>query len=241
MNKESIYKIIGYHGKYSENVKKNLKKLLKENHPDHGGDKSIFKLLLDVKKELETKQVPFEYTKENNVKEYKDIDYKYCNEMIIKLAKEKEKIDKRIIEKSKEGYEVANNYRIFYRNSINEASEILNYNNKNTIKRIKFLSIAMLIILLITFFLAVLKNNLVMFGLFGILCFITILIIYKYFLLVRNISLQNEKRLNKYINVIAKMKNVSEKQDNLLKEIKELERKKENIENDLRFYNNLLK
>ena len=66
MNKDSIYRIIGYHGEYSDSVKKALKKLLKENHPDRNGNVEIFKIINEVKNELETDKVSFQYAKVKN-------------------------------------------------------------------------------------------------------------------------------------------------------------------------------
>ncbi len=88
MNKDSIYQIIGYQGEYNNNVKKALKKLLKDNHPDNHGDIKLFKLINEVKRELETNKVSYKYNDENAKNIINDIDYDFCKEMILKLEKE---------------------------------------------------------------------------------------------------------------------------------------------------------
>ena len=89
MNKESIYRIIGYHGEYNNNVKKAIRKLLKENHPDNNGDRRVFELINEVKKELEENRVSFDYKKiKSSIKKNEDIDYEYCYKMIDSISKE---------------------------------------------------------------------------------------------------------------------------------------------------------
>ena len=70
MNKESIYKIIGYNGEYNSSVKRAIRKLLKTNHPDNNGDRRIFELICEVKEELENNKVT--YSSNKNVKSSKN-------------------------------------------------------------------------------------------------------------------------------------------------------------------------
>ena len=42
MNKDDVYQIIGYQGEYTESVKKAIRKLLKDNHPDNKGNRDKF-------------------------------------------------------------------------------------------------------------------------------------------------------------------------------------------------------
>ena len=88
MNKESIYKLIGYNGEYTANVKKAIRKLLKENHPDNNGNRKIFELISEVKKELEENKVSYNSQKTIN-NSIDDIDYDYCFDMIKTITKEK--------------------------------------------------------------------------------------------------------------------------------------------------------
>lgn len=240
MNKDIIYRIIGYHGEYSESVKKALKKLLKENHPDHHGNEKVFKLITDVKKELETNQVSFKYNKEEQVSFNEDIDYNYCKKMQMKLLKEKEKIIKEIIDKRQEFSHLANNYKKIYKNSVLKADIVLNMKNKKSINVIKIIFVIMLLVIFILFWLAIIKQNLMFFILFGILSFITILIISKYFQILNEITKESKKKINQYLQMIDQVHEVSIKQEILSKDIFNLERKLKKVENDLRFYDNLL-
>lgn len=239
MDKESIYRIIGYHGQYTENVKKAIRKLLKENHPDHHGDKEIFKLINEVKKELETNQVSFKYH-DNTVKKYDDIDIDYCKKMINKLEKERNFLYEDIKAKKEITGNLTNDYKNLYRKSIDEAGGLLRKDSKK-LEEIKKLSIIMLVILLITFLFAIITRNTIIFVVFGIMCFIFILIIEKYFTIFHEISKNSEKKLKKYINLVDGIRDNIEKKTEISGEILELERKVKKVENDLRFYNNLLK
>ena len=54
MTREEILEKIRYKGEYTEAVKKRLKKLIKQYHPDvNKNDKKTILLLYDIKKELE--------------------------------------------------------------------------------------------------------------------------------------------------------------------------------------------
>ena len=239
MNKESIYRIIGYHGEYTDSVKKAIRKLLKENHPDHHGDKEVFKLINEVKKELETDQVSFKYH-EDVVNKYDDIDIDYCNKMINELEKERTNLYKEINIKKEINGNLSNDYKNLYRKSIDEAGNLLKKDSEK-LDEIKKLSILMLVILVITFIIAIIKRNIIVFIVFGIICFIFILIIEKYFVIFNEISKNSEKKVKKYVHLVDDIKENIEKKTEVSSEILELERKVKKVENDLRFYNNLLK
>lgn len=58
MNKKEIYEYLNYKGKYTKDVEKKLKKLIKKFHPDKNKeDKSTILILYEVKKELENNVV----------------------------------------------------------------------------------------------------------------------------------------------------------------------------------------
>mgnify|MGYP003297707832 CR=1 FL=1 len=57
MTREEILKKINYNGKYTKEVKSNLKKLIIKYHPDHNGDSEVFKLLNSIKKDLDNGKV----------------------------------------------------------------------------------------------------------------------------------------------------------------------------------------
>jgi len=244
MNKDSIYRIIGYHGEYSDSVKKALKKLLKENHPDRNGNVEIFKIINEVKNELETDKVSFQYAKvkNNEVNTYSDIDIDYCQKMSEKIKKDLNSLERKIVSKKEELKEINNKYRMLYENSFEEQKYLIN-NNKAalSLKKIKTRSILLLIIITIIFIVAIINNNLLLFSLFGLMCFIFIFIIIKYFNIMNSIAKNNEKNLNKYVKITSKLHFIMEKRDSLSIELWNLEREKTSMENDLRFYSNLLK
>ena len=242
MNKESIYKIIGYHGKYTDGVKKALKKLLKENHPDHKGNEEIFKLVNEVKKELENNQVSFKWNDNESINKYADIDYDYCNLMIEKLKRERSLLQQDKSEINEQMKILSNEYRERYRESIHGAEMILNKNdNLKTLKKIKLTSVIATIILIITFIVAVMQNNIVIFITFGLGCFVTIIVIEKYFDFFHKLSIKSEEKIADYLKKVDGIKNITTEQERLSKKLLNVERRINKIENDLRFYKNLLK
>ena len=71
------------------------------------------------------------------------------------------------------------------------------------------------------------------------LCFICIL--GKYFAIMKNIAKNNENNLSEYIKVTGRLTMLKEKKEEMLINRWSQEQKKKKIENDLRFYNNLIK
>ena len=62
MNKKEIYEYLNYKGKYTKDVEKKIKKLIKKFHPDKNKeDKSTILILYEVKKELENNVVHRKY------------------------------------------------------------------------------------------------------------------------------------------------------------------------------------
>ena len=243
MNKESIYRIIGYHGEYTESVKKALKKLLKDNHPDKGGDIEIFKIVNEVKKELESGKVSFKnYDKEEVQNKYSDIDYDYCEKMIKKCQKYLDVANQKIEDLELEIKKANENYKKLYQNSQEERKYLLNNSNDaQELIRIKGYAIIMLIFVIIIFSVAILKNNLIIFGVFGLLCLFFIGIMIKYFQVIRRIADNNKNNLSKYIKLTSRLTSITEKREELSKKHWLYEQKKKKVENDLRFYNNLIK
>ena len=241
MNKESIYRLIGYHGEYNDSVKKALRKLLKENHPDRQGNSEVFKLINEVKKELENNKVSIKI-KSNNYKIVDDLDYDFCYEMIEKLKKEIDNINEEINKKQYRKNSLLKEYRILYDESIREASKLLNKKNEERkLKKIKVIAITIVLFLLFFFTLAVIKNNILLFIMFGLLCFIAITIIYRYFMIIESITKKSEKQVQKHITIIHKIKDLTDERELIKKEIVKLEMEQKRMLNDLRFYENLLK
>lgn len=105
MTREEIIKELHYHGKYTNEVKRRLRKLLKKYHPDKNkkDDKTIL-LLYEIKKELENNTLQYyddtilekEESQDNNIiSKY----YLYFLEtMVEKLQRQKAAISKKIKE-----------------------------------------------------------------------------------------------------------------------------------------------
>lgn len=243
MNKDSIYKIIGYNGEYNQSVKKALKKLLKENHPDNNGNSKIFELICEVKNELENNAVSF-IVNENkkNIEKNCDIDYEYCYLMIEELDKEKKELVGSISKKNTLLRKFEEEYKSLYKESVEIETKVLNNSfDFKRMKRIKIISVLMVVILIILFVLSILKNNLVLFIIFSIISLFCIIFISQYFNIINELIKNNKRSLKDYIEVVKEINKVIAKKDKLKKEILTMEKNKKNIENDLRFYNNIIK
>ena len=243
MNKESIYRIIGYNGEYNANVKRALRKLLKDNHPDNNGDRRVFELINEVKKELEENRVSFDYKKiKSKIKINDDIDYDYCYKMIDSTNKEIKIYKKELSDKKKELANSIEDYKGFYKNSIDLETYLLSNNQrKNELKTIKILCVITLILATIAFIASVITKNIIILGIFIILALICVIIIHKAFFVMQKIAENNRNKLKKYVGVNSKLRTNQTKQEELKKEIHNVNKKVTNLENDLRFYNNLLK
>ncbi len=243
MNKESIYRIIGYNGEYNANVKKAIRKLLKENHPDNNGDRRVFELINEVKKELEENRVSFDYKKiKSSIKKNEDIDYTYCYKMMDLINKDIKEYKNELNDKKKELANIVDDYKGFYKNSIDLETYLLsNSQRKNELKSIKVLCIITLILATIAFISSVITKNIIILGIFIILALICVIIIHKAFFVMQNIAENNRSKLKKYVGVNSKLRNNQTEQKDIKKEIHDISKKITNLENDLRFYNNLLK
>ena len=135
MNKDSIYKLIGYEGEYNKEVKAKLRKLLKKYHPDHNkGNSETFKLINEVKRELEKNpHLKVKNSKETNENIQENItkeDLEYYQKKIVFLQEQNKKIENKIEENNNNLKEILQKF-----NSLNEKltnnSELLCENNDN--------------------------------------------------------------------------------------------------------------
>ena len=242
MNKDSIYKIIGYNGEYNNSVKRAIRKLLKENHPDNKGDRRIFELINEVKEELENNKVSYNYKKNNSIQINEDIDYLYCSKMVDKITKEKEIYETSLKNKNSKLKKYIDEYKINYRSSIDLENDLLS--NSMLIKKLKntkVLCILFLILAILTFIISVWQNSVLFLIIFTILTIICILIIHKSFLIIHKMTNYNKSNIKKYISTNSILRSNQRKQEELKKEINELNKRINNCENDLRFYDNILK
>ena len=242
MNKDSIYKIIGYNGEYNSNVKKAIRKLLKENHPDNNGDRRIFELINEVKEELENNKVSFEIkrnVKENGHEDF--IDYDYCSLMFEKISRKKKVYEKDLKSLKEKEKKYNDDYAKKYRESVDLETYLLsNSQYTSELKRTKSISIIILILTIIAFIVSVWKKDLIFFIIFTILVIICVLIIHKAFSIMHKITQNSRDKLKSYVGINNKLRDNTKKQDELKKEINEVTKKINNLENDLRFYNNIL-
>ena len=242
MNKDSIYRIIGYNGEYNANIKKAIRKLLKENHPDNNGDRKIFELINEVKKELEENRVSFDYkNNKSNIKINEDIDYEYCTKMINVITNKKNIYTKELESKKEELSESINEYKNYYHDSISLESYLLtNSVNMDKLKNIKAYSIITLILAIIVFFISIWTKKILFFVIFVLLALICVIIIHKAFYIMQKVTDNNRNKIKSYVGVNSKIRKNQTKQNELNQEIQDLKRKINNLDNDLRFYNNLL-
>ena len=239
MNKDSIYKIIGYNGEYNSNVKKAIRKLLKENHPDKNGDPKIFELINEVKNELENGKVSYKFDSFNSeIKKDDFIDYSY--QMREKIIKERNIYTKKL-DKIKEKLEKYNvDYKKKYRESVDLETYLLtNSKYSEELKMTKYSSIIILTLTIIVFIISVWKESLIVFILFVFLVIVCIYTIRKAFIIMHKISENSKKNLNRYVGVNSKLRRNIMEQEELKREMNEINKTINNLENDLRFYDNI--
>jgi len=118
MTKKEIYKYLKYNGVYDSGVKRRLKKLIKQYHPDRNkGDDTVMKLINEVKKELESGNVSVNVDSNTSDVSYSNknsVDIINISSIISKLNKELVSLNKKI----EDGYK--NEYKLFieYNNAI---------------------------------------------------------------------------------------------------------------------------
>lgn len=242
MNKDSIYRIIGYNGEYTASVKRAIRKLLKENHPDNKGDRKTFELINEVKKELEENRVSYNSkSTKDNIKINDDIDYLYCTKMIDEINDKLTIYTKELKEKEEKLNKYTREYKDYYRDSIDLESKLLNNSKKNSeLKNLKSMSILLLILSIIAFMLSLLTRNIVFYVLFIVLVAISVYVIHKAFLIMQKATDNNHNKVNNYVGVNNKIRDNQTNQEKLRKEIGELDKKIKRLENDLRFYHNII-
>ncbi len=243
MNKESIYRIIGYNGIYDDNVKKAIRKLLKENHPDHNGDRKIFELINEVKRELEENKVSVDFKKsKSSVINNDGIDYLYCSKMIELITKKKNMYTDELKLKNSKLANYISEYKKNYQDSLNLESYLLsNSENMSKLNNIKISCIIVIILATIVFLISIWKKELVFFCIFIALAIICAVIVHKAFYIMQKITENNRNKVKNYVVINNNIRKNQTTQNGLKKEINELNKKIKSMENDLRFYNNLLK
>ena len=242
MNKESIYQIIGYSGEFNDKVKRNLRKLLKDYHPDHDGDVKIFELINEVKKELEEDKVSIKYKKKINVNNYDGVDYDYCEQMQSELVRKNNNLNKELLEKKILMEHLEKEYRNLYNDSLKKKNDILNLEQyKKIFSKIKRKCIFLLFLLVIVFIYSIIKKNIITLILFFILAFLLIYEMKEFFITLNNVKKEKEIKLKEYFNVFKNIRDNTDKKVDEEKKILEMEQQYNINNNDIRFYNNILK
>ena len=95
--------------------------------------------------------------------------------------------------------------------------------------------------MIIVVLVAILTNNDVLFIALIILAIIGVLAVQKRVLLVHKVAEKNKKGITNYVKINNEIKENIKKRSLIKKDISELKNKLTNVENDLRFYKNLLK
>ena len=245
MNKDSIYKIIGYKGEYNKEVKAKLRSLLKKYHPDHNNGKDeIFKLINNVKRKIENenngKNKETVNCKNNKRKTNDDFDY-YKQQIDILIKKNivlESKLNSKmsIIEKQSKKYSVLDQ-------KINEKQELLCANQdkinyfSNTIKRY-FVYIMLSLFLIIVYFIT---QNIFFIGI--VVGFVSVLVVYifKAYFNIRNLIRKNNDCSIARKQLLEKIDSLKKTISNEKKNLLNIKREYNKNNNDIRFYQNQLK
>ena len=239
MNKNDIYKIIGYQGNYDNKVKKNLRKLLKENHPDIGGNIDNFKIINEVKKELEENKVSYKIKDGDVLNNINDIDYNYCLLRKEELLKEKDKYNRElniILENLQLNIK---KYGILYQESLDKGNNL--YDNDHSIDKLMIIICVIITINIILLILFIIKKNYLLLVILGFFLIFLTAILNIFFKKIKVINIKKNVKLDEYFNTINEIKISKNIKKELNNQKLELERKINKINNDIRFYENILK
>lgn len=245
MTREEIIEYIKYNGRYTKNVKKRLKKLLKKYHPDNNkNDKDTILILYQIKKELEEGTLKkVNYSLNESKSNFEDISesYAYFIELLIKKLKNKRiRIDKKLEELYKKmnyHYEKINNKQnemSFIDTDIYEIEEEI-----NELVKIDIVDFTVICLVLIIFFFFLYHNFF-----FGFIILFLIIIEINYINSRRKIyyekkdKLKQIKRIRK--NVTNEYNYYKDKVTILEKDEIELKKEKRRINNDISYYNHQL-
>ena len=244
MNKENIYQIIGYQGEYNNNVKKAIRKLLKDNHPDNHGDSKTFQIINEVKQELENNTVSYKVRNKSddiNNKKYDDFDYDFCKRMINKLTKDFSILNKSLKKKEELLKNIQESYNYLYRECLEKEKYLLSRKDdleKN--QKMKKRCLFFLIILIALFIVSILHNNIYLLLIFAIGCLLLLYQMYDFMKNLKKINIYNQKEVHEYIKLMRKVDNLCKEKNQISLEIVNLKRKIKKKENDLRFYHNII-
>lgn len=246
MNKDSIYKLIGYKGEYNKEVKTKLRKLLKKYHPDHNkGNSETFKLINEIKKELEQNPSIKTNKSKNNINNSRvkvtkeDLDY--YKKRIEFLEKQNKLLEDKIKNKTSDLEEISQKF-----NSLNERliknNELLceNYDNINYLKMFRKKYIVYILSFLISIIGYLLTKNFFFIVLIIIIIIVLSIDISKLYLNTKKITGKNNNYLLKNFEFLKEIENMKNNITLQKKVILELKRELDKNNNDIRFYQNQL-
>lgn len=240
MNRDRIYELIGYKGEYNKDVKGKLRNLLKKYHPDNKkGNVEYFKLINEVKNELEKGK---SFYKEKNIKEKKkdsNEDYEYYQSKITDIQKEKNIIIDKISVQKQKIIKLFDKYNVLNTNIIENNQNLCNQKDSiNDLKNYKNKYIIYLIsIILVIILYLFTKNN------WLLLLLILIIIILGYnvinlYLNIKKLTSNSNKYLLKNIEIIKDLETLKERINDEKKKLLVLERQLSKLDYDIRFYQN---
>lgn len=246
MKKEEVYKLIEYNGIYDDKVKSNLKKLIKEYHPDKNKrDKNTIEIIYEVKKELESNKVSYKKKKEKNdkdelVKKERFISEQECLESIIRLKDIENGNNSVLIKMYGELALEFKKYRSTYQKLFSLKNKLCKLNDEKN----KYATIRLIILLisLMMFFLLIIDILYIKSNIFAFLLLILIVINLCYCIYNKKNDSIEENIINISFNIEKVEKNIMLIQkniDDLSNEIRSLERKNTSVKNDIRFYKNM--
>lgn len=224
MNRKEILELINYKGEYTKEVKKKLRELLKKYHPDHyKKEDNTFKLINEIKKELDAgRKITFDNKRKEDKKEYIN-DYKITEEILDLSRKRDSLIDKknnykRELSKLQSDYQVEYDNDVNYRNKAYDVTnDIIDLQAKRQIYNvIMIVSILLSIIFIFTKWYYVLIITLILF-VFAIYNFIKIEAS-----LDENLKI-NTKTIKVSDNNLKKIRSINERMADIYKKIWDLD------------------
>lgn len=244
MNKDSIYKIIGYEGEYNKEVKAKLRKLLKKYHPDHNnGESEIFKLINEIKKELEhninikIKNVNIKTKKAEISKD----NFQYYENQIKKLLKQNELLRTKINNKNSDIEKISKRYNLLNEKlSKNQGILCENNDNVNYLKKFQKKYIVYILSLIISIIIYLLKKNILFIGLISIIIIILTIDVGKLYLSIKEITSNSNDYLKKNFDLFKDIEHLKDRINEEKRELLVFERELIKNNNDIRFYQNQL-
>lgn len=243
MNKKEIYEYLNYKGKYTKDVEKKLKKLIKKFHPDrNNSDKSTILVLYEVKKEVENDVVDKKYYKTLKTKEvnHEEVVSYSLEPFIIRMIEFlKIKRDKKEQEILKVQRKV--NYHYKKRMNLTDTKNKVLLDIDDILKKYNRSSKKILILLttidLSCLFIFIIYFNLLTFLILLLSILATILYLlarYEYF---KNLNKKLEVKNIERDNINEKLRVVDDKINDLENICVSLKFEKNAISNDIQFYN----